>query len=99
MKVTLTRGLRHRCPYVSEDDIGFITISYLVSADEEPPELHALAARLDAYESVPITHEALTDHLVGELSRVIGRPVTVSTRWVTAGFEVTVEGDPPEGGS
>lgn len=80
-RVLVTRTVTKRCPYVDEIDVGTVALTFHGNA----PELHALAAELNAYRTVATTHEDFTRHLY-DLPGVIH----VTTTWHTAGFDVVV---------
>lgn len=85
VRVTLTAPVRHRCPFRDEHDEGTLEVSY--EQRGEVVELHALRRFLEELAAEAITHEAFT-------GRVAGFPLppgaTVTTRWRTAGIDVTV---------
>jgi NADPH-dependent 7-cyano-7-deazaguanine reductase QueF len=87
VRVTVSRHLVHRCPYVDEIDIGSLTATW----EGDAVELHALARTLDAWRDVSLTHEAITDRIAAEIAELGGRAVEVQTVWDTAGMRVVVD--------
>lgn len=91
--VSITGPLVHRCPYVSEVDNGTVDITWLT--DSQTLELHSLRAWLDTFSTREISHEDITEEI---RSTLFARPgitnVRVTTRWYTAGFDVSASGAP-----
>jgi NADPH-dependent 7-cyano-7-deazaguanine reductase QueF len=89
VRVTVTMSARHLCPFKPEVDRGEMEISW--RTDGNTIELHALAALLASQAQWVISHEEFTAWLTGELSALDGLTVeTVTSRWVTAGGQVSV---------
>lgn len=86
MRVTIERGLVHRCPHVAEWDHGTVIASW----EGDTVELHDLAKHLDGYEGRALTHEAVTEFIALHLRATGAQRVEVITRWMTAGMAVTV---------
>ena len=87
--VTVEGPLVHRCPFVKEDDVGTVELSWVVT-NGMTLELHTLREWLDAFVDVEITHEALTVRIleaVGAAGVTVGQ---VHTTWSTAGMTVRV---------
>lgn len=81
MNITVSTEVTKLCPYVDEIDHGDVTFTFTGRA----PELHALAGHLRSFEQVRVSHEIYTSRLYDRY-----KPVEVTTRWVTAGLNVTV---------
>ncbi len=81
--VTLRRPVIKRCPYRDETDAGDL----VVVLDGEAPELHDLAAQVDALCAEPITHEQFTDRLAA----LLPAGARVTTTWHTGPWAVEVE--------
>jgi hypothetical protein len=81
MATTITRPVIKRCPHRDETDAGQLTITFPGHA----PELHDLAAKVDALCELPITHEAFTDHI-----RALVPGAHVETTWHTGPWSVEV---------
>lgn len=83
MRVTV--NVQKRCPYKDELDDSTATLTFDVSAGDGP-ELHDLAANLDSFRDIALSHEAFTALLAGTPGCV-----AASSTWRTAGMEVTVD--------
>jgi NADPH-dependent 7-cyano-7-deazaguanine reductase QueF len=81
--------IRHLCPYVDEIDEGVVTIGWRTDY-VETFELHSLRAYLDTFADVQISHEALVNQIKDDLEARIGRGVTVSGKFTTAGLDCEV---------
>jgi len=89
--VVITSPITHRCPYADETDHGHIDLTWRCAG--RTLELHSLRAWLDEWAVSVISHENLTDvilHILGTIEGI--EDVTVTTRWATAGMNVTVTG-------
>ena len=92
VRVTVTRTVQHRCPYVEESDHGTVEISWTVAGGTV--ELHSLDAYLDGYADSRISHEDLIDRIRHDLAVLTGiTGVTVTGRYTTAGLHVEVTAD------
>lgn len=78
-------SLRHLCPFKDEDDDGVIFLTW--DFDGETFELHSLAAYLNSFRMLKITHEELSHRIMRDLS---AWGVDVRTEFTTAELEVTV---------
>lgn len=79
--------LVHQCPVVAETDRGRVMVSWFTQG--ATLELHALAAYLDGFADVTISHEDLTDRIRHDLEGVAGiAGIRVATSWTTAGMAV-----------
>lgn len=90
--VTATGPIRHMCPFRHEVDEGTVSVSWRVNGATF--ELHDLAEYLTSFRDLTISHEELTARIYAHLG---GWAVNVTTRWVTAGLEVTVSRGRNEG--
>lgn len=81
--ITLRRPVIKRCPYRDEIDAGELEITIHAG---DAPELHALAARVDGLCGDPVSHEDFTR----AVSALVPETATVTTRWSTGPWEVTV---------
>lgn len=79
--VTVRRPVVKRCPHRDEIDAGELEITFTGDA----PELHSLAAHVDAAAGEPVTHEEFTRQIA---ALVPGAHVT--TRWSTGPWSVEV---------
>ena len=86
MRVTVERPLVHKCPHRDELDVGTVRASW----DGDQVELHALAADLDEWAGVTVTHECVTELIADRLAEGGVENVEVVTQWTTAGMTVTV---------
>lgn len=86
--LTFTAPLVHRCPYRAEVDEGSVEITWTTAG--WTLELHALAAWLAGFTGDAISHEDITGDICAHLSDLPGiADVQVTTRWTTAGGEVS----------
>lgn len=85
MSVTVTGKVAHKCPHVDEYDIGDIVITW---PGDNAPELHGVRTYLDAFATLRITHEEMTQRCANDLG------CAVDTTWRTAGFDVRVSAVP-----
>lgn len=83
MRITVTGPVSKLCPFKDEVDHGTVELTFDAA---EAPELHALAAALQAHDR-KITHEAYTAE-VYEAWEPHGC-VSVTSSWTTAGLSVT----------
>lgn len=90
--VTVAGPLIHMCPFVNEIDHGNITITWKPSG--RTFELHSLRAYLNSWADSQVSHEAITDRVLHDLTATSGvTAVTVESHWwMTAGFAVQVRG-------
>jgi hypothetical protein len=79
---TLRRQVIKQCPYKDETDVGELVIVI----PDEAPELHNLAAAVDAITADPISHEAFT----AEVADMLPPGSTVTTTWQTGPWSVEV---------
>jgi NADPH-dependent 7-cyano-7-deazaguanine reductase QueF len=99
--VAATFPLVKRCPFRDETDRGAVEITWTTLG--QTFELHELAAFLAEGKGQEISHEDITHRLAEALDGHDGLIVeTVTTRWTTAGGEVTCRAVPgqrviPEG--
>lgn len=104
--MTATFPLIHRCPFADEVDEGTVEITW--TTEGRTLELHALAAWLHGWDEQAISHEEVTAQIARGLAGEPWLPwvgiadVSVTTRWTTAGGEVTCRAVPgqrvvPEG--
>ena len=81
--VPLRRPVIKQCPYRRETDAGELVIVL----EGEAPELHDLAAQVDALCAEPITHEQFT----ARLAAILPAGARVTTTWHTGPWAVQVE--------
>lgn len=86
--VTATRAMTHLCPHVDEVDNGTITLTWTTT--DVTLELHSLAAHLDTYADVRVSHEELNQQIALVVAAAGVGPVWVRSTWDTAGFAVEV---------
>lgn len=92
-RITVSGQLVHECPHVPETDSGTVTISWTCTG--ATIELHSLPHYLASFRGVPVTHEAITEQIRGDLAAIDGiTDVAVSTTWTTAQLDVRVEAMP-----
>lgn len=92
VRLSVTAEARHLCPFKDEVDQGTVTLEW-TTAHGETVELHALAALIDRFAGVEISHEQWTAELVGAVSRGVRvAGLRVVSSWVTGGLTVEVEG-------
>jgi hypothetical protein len=84
---TIRRPVIKRCPFKDETDAGELVITFA----GEAPELHALAAEIDALCAGPVSHEAFTKAVYA----LIPAASLVVTTWNTGPWsvEITEGGD------
>lgn len=85
--VKVTSPVEKRCPYTDEADVGTVTLTFEVEKDA--PELHEMAATLDTWAEIAISHEDFTAAVLRRWSDE-GCSAARST-WRTAGMWVTVD--------
>lgn len=86
--VTASGPLRHLCPFKDEVDVGTIKLTWTVQT--QTVELHSLAAWLEEFSTLRISHEDLTDEIARHLADTPGLTgAQVTTTWNTAGMTVT----------
>lgn len=96
VEVTIHPSIQHRCPHKDELDEGWITITW--RCEGASIELHSLAAWLDRFKDVEISHEGLVGLVTRELALLDPRVVLVEAPragFVTAGIPVEVVGALP----
>ena len=81
--VTLRRTVIKQCPYRHEIDTGELVIVL----DGDAPELHGLAAQIDALCAEPISHE----HFTARVAAILPIGARVTTNWTTGPWAVQVE--------
>lgn len=86
--VEVITSIAHMCPYRAERDEGTITISWLCDGDTF--ELHSLAAYLDTWATLRISHESLVASIKHDLEPLIPE-VSVEAVFSTAGMDVHVK--------
>lgn len=90
VEMTAALPLTHRCPFREETDRGSVTLAWRTAGSTL--ELHALAVWLDGYADAKLSHEDVTADICDRLAAQDGiGDVRVTTRWNTAGAEVTVD--------
>lgn len=82
MITTLRRSVTKQCPFKDETDNGDLVITI----PGEAPELHALAASVDGYADIRISHE---DFTAGIASLLPAGSEAVTT-WTTGPWSVEV---------
>lgn len=83
---TISRPVVKKCPHRDETDAGTLTLTF----DGEAPELHDLAAKIDALCARPISHEAFTQAVAVLLRMRSNQPVAVVAEWHTGPWTVKV---------
>lgn len=82
-QVTMSRPTKKRCPFVEEIDDVTVTVHYV--AEDKVVELHDLAAYIDSFEDVQLSHE---DFAQGIRTRLLDEGIdpVVRVAFRTAGF-------------
>jgi hypothetical protein len=83
MRTTIRRAVIKPCPHRNETDSGELVIVF----DGPAPELHALAAKIDALCTAAVTHEDFTGQVAALLPAA-----EVRTAWNTGPWFVEVSG-------
>jgi len=85
MRTTIRRPVIKLCPFKDETDAGELIIMF----PGEAPELHALAAKVDALAAGPVSHEDFTS----AVAALLPAGSQVATTWNTGPWSVRVEED------
>jgi hypothetical protein len=78
----LRRSVIKECPYRHETDFGNLAITIPGGA----PELHGLAAKIDALTATPVSHEDFT----AQVAELLPAGTRVTTTWQTGPWSVEV---------